>query len=251
MSGHSKWSSIKHKKAAQDARRGKTFTKLIREISTAARVGGGDPDHNPRLRTAILSARAANMPSDNIDRAIKKGTGDIPGILYEEATYEAYGPGGVAILIETLTDNKNRTVAEVRHLLAKHGGSMADAGSVAWMFSSKGLMQVKTSQKSEDELLELVLEAGADDMESAGEFFEITTEPHDLDGVREVLEGAAVEILEAEVAKVPKSIIPVTGKEARQLLKLMNAIEDQDDVQKVWANFDIPDEELEAAEHVA
>jgi YebC/PmpR family DNA-binding regulatory protein len=251
MSGHSKWSSIKHKKAAQDARRGKTFTKLIREISTAARLSGGDPEHNPRLRTAVLSARAANMPSDNIDRAIKKGTGDIPGVVYEEATYEAYGPGGVAILIETLTDNKNRTVAEIRHLLAKHGGNMADAGSVSWMFDPKGQIRVKTSEKDEDELLELILEAGADDMESAGEFFEITTEPHDIDRVKQVLEGAALQIFEAEVAKVPKSIVPVTGKDARQLLKLMNAIEDQDDVQKAWANFDIPDEELEAAEQEA
>lgn len=248
MSGHSKWSSIKHKKAAQDARRGKAFTRLIREISTAARLGGGDPDHNPRLRTAMLGARAANMPSDNIDRAIKKGTGDIPGVMYEEATYEAYGPGGVAILIETLTDNKNRTVAEIRHLLTKHGGSMADAGSVSWMFDPKGLIRVETSEKSEDELLELVLEAGADDMESAEEFLEITTEPQDIEGVKQVLEGAALQILEAEVAKVPKSIVPVTGRDARQLLRLMNAIEDQDDVQKVWANFDIPDEELEAAE---
>jgi len=248
MSGHSKWASIKHKKAAVDAKRGKVFTKLIKEISTAARLGGGDSEHNPRLRTAILAAKAANMPSDNVERAIKKGTGDLPGVSYEEATYEAYGPGGVAILVETLSDNKNRTVAEIRHLMGKHGGRMADAGSVSWMFDPKGVTRVESSQGTEDDLLELVLEAGAEDMELEDEFFEITTDTHDLEKVKEALESAGIETLSTEVAKVPKSTIQVSGKEARQLLKLMDCLEDHDDIQQIWANFDIADEELAAAQ---
>lgn len=248
MSGHSKWASIKHKKAAADAQRGRVFTKVIREISTAARIAGGDPNTNPRLRTAIATAKAANMPADNIERAIKKGTGDLPGVTYEEAMYEAYGPGGVAILIETLSDNKNRTIAELRHITHKYAGNMAEAGSVAWMFDLKGVIRVDVSKADEDELLEQVLEAGAEDMEIEGDFFEITTSAHDLESVKAALAAAGVDLESAEQAQVPKTLVPVSGKEVSQLLRLMNNLEDQDDVQKIWANFDIPDEELDAAQ---
>ena len=248
MSGHSKWHSIRHKKAAVDAKRGRMFTKLIREISTAARIGGGDINSNPRLRTAVTAAKASNMPADNIDRAIKKGTGELPGVTYEEATYEAYGPGGVAILIETLSDNKNRTIAEIRHIVNKHAGNMAEAGSVSWMFDSKGVIQVDAATHNEDELLELALESGAEDLVREGEYFEITTAPGDLEAVKEALETAEIEMLSAEFAQVPKSVVQIAGKEASQLLRLMNGIEDQEDVQKVWANFDIPDEELDSVD---
>jgi len=248
MSGHSKWHSIRHKKAAVDAKRGRMFTKLIREISTAARIGGGDINSNPRLRTAVTAAKASNMPADNIDRAIKKGTGELPGVTYEEATYEAYGPGGVAILIETLSDNKNRTIAEIRHIVNKHAGNMAEAGSVSWMFDSKGVIQVDAATLNEDELLELALESGAEDLVREGEYFEITTAPGDLEAVKEALETAEIEMISAEFAQVPKSVVQIAGKEASQLLRLMNGIEDQEDVQKVWANFDIPDEELDSVD---
>jgi len=248
MSGHSKWHSIRHKKAAVDAKRGRMFTKLIREISTAARIGGGDITSNPRLRTAVTAAKASNMPADNIDRAIKKGTGELPGVTYEEATYEAYGPGGVAILIETLSDNKNRTIAEIRHIVNKHAGNMAEAGSVSWMFDSKGVIHVDATTHDEDELLELALESGAEDLVREGEYFEITTTPGDLENVKDALETAEIEMISAEFAQVPKSVIKVTGRDTSQLLRLMNAIEDQEDVQKVWANFDIPDEELDAVD---
>jgi len=248
MSGHSKWHSIRHKKAAVDAKRGRMFTKLIREISTAARIGGGDINSNPRLRTAVTAAKASNMPADNIDRAIKKGTGELPGVTYEEATYEAYGPGGVAILIETLSDNKNRTIAEIRHIVNKHAGNMAEAGSVSWMFDSKGVIQVDAATHNEDELLELALESGAEDLVREGEYFEITTAPGDLEAVKEALETAEIEMISAEFAQVPKSVVQIAGKEASQLLRLMNGIEDQEDVQKVWANFDIPDEELDSVD---
>ena len=248
MSGHSKWHSIRHKKAAVDAKRGRMFTKLIREISTAARIGGGDINSNPRLRTAVTAAKASNMPADNIDRAIKKGTGELPGVTYEEATYEAYGPGGVAILIETLSDNKNRTIAEIRHIVNKHAGNMAEAGSVSWMFDSKGVIQVDAATHNEDELLELALESGAEDLVREGEYFEITTAPGDLEAVKEALETAEIEMISAEFAQVPKSVVQIAGKEASQLLRLMNGIEDQEDVQKIWANFDIPDEELDSVD---
>lgn len=247
MSGHSKWATIKHKKAAQDAQRGKTFTKLIREISTAARMGGGDQASNPRLRTAVLAAKAANMPWDNIDRAIKKGTGDLPGVTYEETTYEAVGPGGAALLIETLSDNKNRTVAEIRHTLSRHGARMAE-GSVAWMFETRGLITVDSYAQGEDELMELVLEAGADDLQSDEGSFLITTSPGALEQVKETLVGKGVGCTSAEIAKVPKTYMPVAGKDAQQLLKLIGALEDLDDVQKVWANCDIPEEDVRAAQ---
>ncbi|MBN1424876.1 YebC/PmpR family DNA-binding transcriptional regulator [Candidatus Fermentibacteria bacterium] len=248
MSGHSKWATIKHKKAAQDAQRGKVFTRLIREISTAARMGGGDQANNPRLRTAVLAAKAANMPWDNVDRAIKKGTGDLPGVTYEETTYEVYGPGGAAILVETLSDNRNRTVAEIRHILSKHGGRLADVGSVAWMFETRGLITVDGEKWSEDELMERVLVAGADDLQPDEGSFLITTEPSSLDAVKASLEAVGIECATAEVAKVPKNYVPVTGKEAAQLLKLIGHLEDQDDVQKLWANCDIAEEDVKAAE---
>lgn len=248
MSGHSKWATIKHKKAAQDAQRGKVFTKLIREISTAARMGGADQASNPRLRAAVLTAKASNMPWDNIERAIKKGTGDLPGVTYEETTYEAFGPAGAAMLIETLSDNRNRTVAEIRHTLSRHGGRLADVGSVAWMFETRGLITVDGEKWTEDDLLERVLEAGADDLQPDEGAFLITTEPNSLETVKTSLEATGVECASAEVAKVPKNYVPVTGKDAAQLLKLISHLEDQDDVQKVWANCDIPEEDVKAAE---
>ncbi len=246
MSGHSKWSTIKHKKAAQDAKRGKVFTKLIKEITVAARLGGGDPAANPRLRAAIDAAKAQNMPKNNIERAVKKGTGELEGVSYEEVTYEGYGPGGVAVLVETITDNRQRTVADVRHIFAKRGGNMGEPGSVAWIFEKKGLIIIDKAKVDEDTLMDVALDAGADDIEDSGAEWEIETRPENLDAVKEAINSAGIEILSAEVSMVPSNTVAITEeKQAEQLMKLMNALEENDDVQNVYANFDIPDEVLE------
>jgi len=245
MSGHSKWSSIKHKKAALDAKRGKAFTSVIKEITVAARMGGGDSTANSRLRSAIANAKAVNMPQENIIRAIKKGTGELPGVSYEELTYEGYGPGGVALMLEIMTDNKNRTVAEIRHILSKHNGNLGESGCVAWTFDKKGLIVVDTDKADEDRLLEIVLNAGAEDMNRNNDVFEITTLPEDLEAVREAVEEQGIEISVAEVSRIPKTQVKLDGKLAEQMLKLMEQLEDHDDVQQVFANFDIPDEVME------
>jgi YebC/PmpR family DNA-binding regulatory protein len=245
MSGHSKWSTIKHKKARVDAQRGKIFTKHIRQITAAARTGG-DPDANPRLRTAIENAKAENLPASKIDNAIKKGTGEIPGVVYEEITYEAYGPGGVAIMIDTLTDNKNRTASSIRHILTKHGGNLGEVGCVGWMFAKKGLLTVKADQVDEETLMTVVLDAGADDMNLESEFYEITTPPETFEKVRGALLEAGIDINHAELTRIPASTVKVEGKQAEQILKLLNALEDEDDVQNVSSNFDIPEDVMES-----
>lgn len=242
MSGHSKWASIKHKKAATDSKRGKLFSKIIKEITVAARMGGGDQNANPRLRSAVMAAKGANMPGDNIDRAVKKGTGELPGVSYEEISYEGYGPGGVALLIDAMTDNKNRTVAEIKAILGKHGGNMGETGCVNWMFSKKGLIALPADQVEETELMDLVLEAGAEDMTIQGDMYEIITSMEDFEAVKHEVERMKFRISLAEMALIPQSTIKLEGSKARQMLKLMDAIEDHDDVQKVHANFDIPDE---------
>jgi len=245
MSGHSKWHSIKHKKARADAVRGKVFTKLIKEITVAARLGGGDPDMNPRLRTAVQAAKAANMPAKNIDNAVKKGTGELPGVVYEEVTYEGYGPSGVALYIEALTDNKNRTVAEVRHLLSKYGGNLGESGCVAWMFETKGLIRVDKDNFDEEELFLITVEAGAEDMKSEDEdYYEIYTEADQLGQVQADLEKNKVIVVEAERTMIPKTTVNLEEKAADQMLKLMDVLDDHDDIQNVYANFDIDDEVL-------
>ncbi len=245
MSGHNKWSTIKHKKGAADAKRGKIFSKLIKEITIAARVGGGDPDGNPRLRTAVNAARAANMPKDNVDRAIKRGTGEIAGVSYEEVVYEGYGPGGVAVWVEALTDNKNRTVAEIRHIFDQHNGNLGESGCVAWIFQKKGLIVIPAAQLHEDEVMELALEAGAQDVSHEGDTFEITTESSDLETVRKAIEDKVWKIELAEITMVPQNNVKLEGKKAEQMLKMMDTLDDHDDLQKVFANFDISDEEME------
>jgi YebC/PmpR family DNA-binding regulatory protein len=247
MSGHSKWHSIKHKKGAADAKRGKLFTKLIREMTIAARLGGGDPDANPRLRTAVEKAKAANMPADNIKRAIQKGTGELEGSSFEELTLEGYGPGGVAILVEGTTDNRNRTVSEIRHLFTKNGGNLGGAGSVAYLFKSRGYIQVAAEKTTEDKLLEVVLEAGGEDVRAEGEAFEVFTTPHSFEAVVSALKRAGVEPDEAEVSKHADTSIPLEGAKAQQMLKLLEALEDHEDIQHVWANFDISEKEMETA----
>lgn len=244
MSGHSKWSTIKHKKAAQDAKRGKAFTKLIREIMVAAKEGGGDADSNPRLRIAINKAKIQNMPNDNIDRAIKKGTGDLEGVSYMEIAYEGYGPGGAAILLDALTDNKNRTAGEVRNIFSKNNGNLGENGCVSWMFERKGMIYVNVKKYSEDQLLELALEAGADDMAKEGDEFVIYTSPINYTEVLENLKALKVEIIESEVTMKPKNTVKVTGEDAQKLLKLIDLLEDNDDVQNVYSNFDISEDEL-------
>jgi YebC/PmpR family DNA-binding regulatory protein len=239
MSGHSKWASIKHKKAATDAKRGRVFTRLIKEITVAARMGGGDPDGNPRLRTAVLAAKAQNMPQDNIKRAIKKGTGELPGQSYEEGSFEGYGPGGTAVLVEVLTDNRNRTVAEIRHAFSKHGGNLGEAGCVNWMFEKKGVLLVEQGKADEDELMELALEAGADDMSQEDGNFEITTAPAVFEDVKKALEEKGVPLALAEVSMVPQSTVRLEGGDAKRMLRLMETLEDHDDVQNVASNFDI------------
>ena len=247
MSGHSKWSTIKHKKAAKDAKRGKLFTKFIKEITVAARMGGGDITSNPRLRTAVQTARDNSMPNDNIERAIKKGTGELEGVSYEEVSYEGYGPGGVAFLVQVLTDNRNRTVSDIRRMFNKHGGNLGETGCVAWMFDSKGLIVVSREAVEEEALLGLVLEAGAEDVTESDDVFEIITQPEDFVAVRETLENGKVPVLSAEVAMIPKNTTKLGEKEAEQTLSLTEDLEDHDDVQSVAANFDIPDEILEKA----
>ena len=245
MSGHSKWSTIKRKKGAADAKRGKAFTKIIKEIMVAARFGGGDVNANPRLRTAVLAAKAENMPRDNIDRAIKKGTGELEGVNYEELTYEGYGPGGVAMFLEVLTDNKNRTVADVRHIFSKQNGTLGESGCVSWMFEKKGLMTLTKKGVDEDRLMEVALDAGALDVKDSGKEFEVTTEPSSFEQVKKAIEEAGFKTPYAEVTMVPQTTVRLTGKEAEQMLKLMENLEDSDDVQKVYANFDIAEEEME------
>jgi YebC/PmpR family DNA-binding regulatory protein len=247
MSGHSKWHSIKHKKGALDAKRGKLFTKFIKEITVAARSGGGDPEGNARLRKAILDAKAGNMPNDTIDRAIRRGTGEEEGVNYEEITYEGYGPGGVALLIESMTDNRNRTVAEIRHLFSKNGGNLGESGSVGWMFEKKGYIVVDKSARSEEELFELAIDAGADDLRDDEDNFEIITSPEAFDKVLTAIKGAGIEPPVAEIEMVPQNYIRLEGADARQMLKLMEALEDHDDVQKVSANFDISEADMAAA----
>ena len=244
MSGHSKWATIKHKKGAADARRGKIFTKIIKEITVAARISGGDPDSNPRLRTAIAAAKAENMPADNIKRAIQKGTGELPGTIIEEAIYEAYGPGGTAMIVEVTTDNKNRTTSEIRHIFAKHGGAFG--ASVAWMFHKKGYVVVEKGKADEEKLLEIITEAGADDMNDDGSNWEILSAPENFHNVVERLKAAQITPAAAEVSMVPQNYVKLTGKQADQMLRLMEELEDHEDVSHVYANFDIEEAELQA-----
>lgn len=245
MSGHSKWKTNKGKKMAADAKKGAAYTKLIKEITVAAREGGGNPDNNIRLRTAMTRAKEANMPSDNVKMAIKRGTGEIPGVIYETVMYEAYGPGGVAILIEALTDNKNRTTAELRNIMSKKNGNMAGAGSVSYMFTKKGYMLIEKSQAQEDVLMTIALDAGAEDFKSDDKNYEITTSPQDFEKVKEAVQAKGIKMQDAEVTMIPSTTIKVTGGDAKQVLALVEALEDHDDVQQVYANFDIPDEILE------
>ncbi|MBI4227627.1 MAG: YebC/PmpR family DNA-binding transcriptional regulator [Candidatus Omnitrophica bacterium] len=247
MSGHSKWASIKHKKGLADAKRGQAFTKLIREITVAARHGGGDPNANPRLRLVMEKAREANMPKDNVEKAIKRGTGELEGVTYEEVTYEAYAPGGVAMYIEALTDNKNRTTAEVRNILTKRGGNMAGAGATAWLFHKKGYLIVEKSAADEEKLMNLVLEAGADDLKTEGTAFEVTTDPKNFEAVKAALVAAKIPPTSAEITMLPTTTVRVAGGDAKAVLGLVESLEEQDDVQHVYANFDIPDEMLAEA----
>jgi YebC/PmpR family DNA-binding regulatory protein len=244
MSGHSKWSSIKHKKAARDAKRGKLFTKLIKEITIAARLGGGDLNANPRLRTAVSTAKTQSMPNDNIDRAIKKGTGELGGAQLEQVIYEGYGPGGVAIIIDVLTDNRNRFVAELRFILSRHGGNLGESGCVGWMFKRRGVISIEKSAADEDKLLELALDAGADDVVTDEDGFQVMTSVESFGAVRDAIEKAKIAIVSAEVMMVPENTVKVTGHTATQVLKLMEELEDHDDVQSVAANFDISEEEM-------
>jgi len=250
MSGHSKWATIKRKKAATDAARGRLFTRLIREVTIAARNGGGNPEGNPRLRLAIQTARDANMPADNIKRAVQKGTGELPGSTFEEITYEGYGPGGVAVLVEVMTDNSNRTVSEIRHIFSRHSGNLGQTGSVGWMFTRKGMIMVPRSGKnqalSEDDLLGLILDAGAEDMLAEADMFTVITSPPSFDDVKKALEDKGITLESAALQMVPQNTVKATGKDAEHLLKLMEALEEHDDVQNVYANFDIDEKELAA-----
>jgi YebC/PmpR family DNA-binding regulatory protein len=244
MSGHSKWAQIKHKKANVDAKRGKTFTKIVKEIAVAARVGGGDPSGNPRLRTAIDNAKEVNMPSDNIKRAVMKGTGELPGVSYEEAIYEGYGPGGVAILIEVLTDNKNRTTPEVRHIMSKNGGNLGEAGCVSWMFEQKGYILVEKAKIDEDTLMSVALDAGAEDMKNdpKEDNYEIISAPENLEKVKSSIESSGIPVSLAEITMLPKNYATLDEKHAEQMIRLIEALEDHEDVQNVYTNFDVPDE---------
>jgi YebC/PmpR family DNA-binding regulatory protein len=247
MSGHSKWHTIKHKKGAADAKRGKVFTRIIKELTVAARNGGGDPGMNPRLRTIIADAKAVNMPADNIKKAIQRGTGELPGITYEEITYEGYGPGGAALIIECLTDNKNRTVGELRHTLEKYSGNLGASNSVAWMFAKKGYVVVEKSAIDEEKLLNAALEAGAEDVRDDGDNWEVLSEPSAFEAVREAVKALGIEPGTAQVAMLPQNYVKLQGKEASQMVKLMEALEDHDDAQHVWSNFDIEEKEIEAS----
>jgi len=248
MSGHSKWATIRRKKEKTDAARGRVFTRLIKEISVAARMGGGDAEGNPRLRTAVAAAKAANMPAANIDKAIKKGTGELPGVVYEEITYEAYAPGGVALLIKTLTDSKNRTVSEIRHIVTKRGGNLAETGSVSYMFERKGLITVDPKGLSEDSIMEIALDAGAEDLRSDEDSFDIITEPNDFERVRTAVEKSPLGIESAEISMVPTAYIPVEGENAKKLMKLLEDLEEHDDVQNIYGNFDIDEASIEDEE---
>ena len=247
MSGHSKWASIKHKKGALDAKRGKIFTRLIKELTVAARAGGGDPDMNPRLRTIIADAKSENMPAENIKRAIRRGTGEEPGVSYEEAQYEAYGPGGAAVIIDVLTDNKNRTVGELRHMLEKGGGNLAATNAVAWMFAKKGYIVIEKAKADEEKLMAAVLDAGADDLRDDGDHWEVLTAPEAFQAVRDAVKALGIEPASAAVSMIPQNYVKLEGKTAQSMLKLMDALDDQDDVQHVWSNFDIEEKEIEAS----
>jgi YebC/PmpR family DNA-binding regulatory protein len=246
MSGHSKWASIKHKKGAADARRGKVFSRLNKEIMVAARLGGADPGGNPRLRSAIQAAKAENMPKDNIERAIKKGTGELEGASYEECNYEAYGPGGVAIMIDCLTDNKNRTVAEVKHIFERHGGNLGEPGCVSWIFVKKGLIVFERESVEEERLLELALEAGAEDIKEEETQFEILTDPSDFESVKKAFDDEGLSYTVAEVSMIPQNTVSLEGRDAERMLNLMETLEEHDDIDHVYANFDIPDKVMEA-----
>ncbi len=247
MSGHSKWANIKHKKGAEDAKRGKIFTKVVKEIIVAARFGGGDPGANPRLRAVLLKAKSCNLPKDNIERAIKKGIGELEGVNYEENSYEGYGPGGVAVLVESLSDNKNRTVADVRHIFSKYNGNLGENGCVAWMFDKKGWLSVAKSDADEEELMMMALDAGAEDVkDDDDENFEIITAPDDFESVKAALEKASIPVVDSEVSMLPQNYISLTGKDAETMMKLMDALDDNDDVQKVYTNADIPDEVMDS-----
>ncbi len=244
MSGHNKWAKIKHKKAGTDAQRGKLFSRIIKEVTIAARNGGGDPNGNPRLRLAIQNAKNANMPADNVKRAVQRGTGELPGVNYEEITYECYGPGGVALMIDLVTDNKNRTVAELRHILDRNNGKLAEAGSVSWMFQKKGNIEVPRSAVKEDDLLGIIIDAGADDMKTEDDYYEITTSAESFEAVKKAIEDKAIAISNAALQMHPQNTVRVEGKEAEQVIKLMEALEEHEDVQNVYANFDIDDKVL-------
>jgi YebC/PmpR family DNA-binding regulatory protein len=247
MSGHSKWHSIKHKKGAADAKRGKVFTRLIKELTVAARAGGGDPDMNPRLRTIVAEAKANNMPRENIERAIRRGTGQEPGVSYEEAFYEAYGPGGAAMIIEVLTDNKNRAAGEIRHLLEKHGGNLAAPNAVAWMFHKRGYIVVEKTKSDEEKLMSAVLDAGADDLQDDDSNWEVFSSPEAFPAVNEAVKGLGIEPATAKVSMIPQNYVKLEGKAAQQMVKLMEALEEHDDVQNVSSNFDISEKEIEAS----
>ena len=242
MSGHSKWSTIKHKKGATDAKRGKIFTKVIKEITVAARIGGGDVDGNPRLRLAVQKAKEVNMPQENLIRAIKKGTGELEGVQYQEISYEGYGPGGAAIFMEVMTDNKNRTIGELRAVLDKNGGNMGENGCVAWIFEKKGIITIMTSEKDEEELLELVMDAGGDDLQTIDDYYEITTSVESFESVRKAIENSGLKVQSAQLTRIPQNTVNVEEKNCKSLLRLMDMLEDHDDIQKVYSNFDITDE---------
>ena len=247
MSGHSKWHSIKHKKGAADAKRGRVFTRVIKELTVAARSGGGDPDTNPRLRTIIAEAKAANMPAENIKRAIRRGTGEEPGVSYEEVTYEGYGPGGAALLIDVLTDNKNRAVGELRHLLSKYNGNLGETNSVAWMFTKRGYIVIERGNVDEETLLSAVLDAGADDLRDDGDNWEVLSSPDAYQAVRDAVKRLGIEPAASEVAMLPQNYVKLEGRQAQQMVKLMEALEEHDDVRHVWSNFDIEEKEIEAS----
>jgi YebC/PmpR family DNA-binding regulatory protein len=246
MSGHSKWHTIKHKKGAADAKRGRVFTRVIKELTVAARGGGGDPDTNPRLRTIIAEAKQFNMPAENIKRAIRRGTGEEPGVQYDEITYEGYGPGGVALIIEAMTDNKNRTVGEIRHLLGKYGGNLGESNSVSWMFEKKGYIVIDKAKAAEDTLMAAALDAGADDLRDDGDNWEVLSAPEAFPVVKDAVEKLGIETLSAQVAMLPKNFVSLEGRSAQSMLKLLDLLEDHDDVQHVWSNVDIDEKELEA-----
>lgn len=242
MSGHNKWSTIKHKKGAADARRGRIFTRLIKELTVAARMGGGDPNANPRLRAAVLAAKSENMPKDNIEKAIKRGTGELEGTTYEESTYEGYGPGGAAILVDSLTDNKNRAVAEIRHIFSKYGGSMGENGCVSWMFNKKGYFSIEKGKVTEEQLMEVALDAGAEDVKEDEDGFEVITAPAEFEAVKTALDAAKIPYAEAEITMLPQNTLMLQGKEAESMIRLMEALDNCDDVQKIYTNADIPAE---------